>query len=1011
MRASRLGSAVRGALFLSALICGAATAEAPAAVDPDELLLKGGVRVPVRLQAQTSLASVTARHLLIQFESGRTKQGLEELRARGVKVLEWVPRNAVSALVPAGVDPTAIPGVRWAGALRAVDKLAIAAAPIPELKRVLVDFFPDVKGTVAQRVIKRSGGKQIFNAYLRKNTLLVEIASGDLPALAGADEVSFIYQASKAVERKSPIYSCPGPITDVGPIANYVANGEGWDGQGLGAAQLKYFFVNGTPDVANEQSEVTRALNVWSQYAAIAWSAASSSGQTRSFDILWASGDHGDGNSFDGPSQVLAHAYFPSPPNPETIAGDMHFDEDELWQAGGNIDVFTVALHEAGHALGLSHSSDPSAVMYPHYIGVVSGLQPDDIAGIRSLYAIAGGGSGADAFEPDDSAAAAQLIAAGSQQSHSIMPAADVDFVRFSLAGPADVAIETSGGSSDTRMWLYDANSAQLEYNDDISQASLFSRIDRSLAEGNALPAGTYYVKVDEFGNNETIANYNLSLQVVYHNVGDVYEPDGNAAQAVPISSGFPQTHSIRPGNDGDYTRFSLSEPSEVVIETSGASGDTRMWLFAQDLSGIEFNDDGGFDVFSRIDRTQAEGNLLPPGTYYVLIDEFDNDNEIASYQIRVDITPLGSGDDAYEENDFVEEPWHPGFNWEGTWLSALDGPGIQADDDFFRIDVTAGNERVLVDCRFSHAAGDIDIYLLDSAGGVIGQSDGFVDNEAIDIVVPAGGGTYLIVVTFEDAGNSYDLWWDDLARPAAGPSNDHFSGRIGLTGANASASGNNAGAGKEPGEPDHASVPGGVSLWWTWTAPLSGDVEINTSGSQFDTLLGVYTGAQVAGLTHVASNDDIGPDLTSGVSFAATANTAYAIAVDGYNGSQGAITLTVAQQPPLLALQASWSSLASKCKASTGVCKLKGKLLVRNISAGVSSAAQASIYLSDDNTVDAGDRTIGGGSIAALKAGKSKKMKLKTRLPAGVTVSGKFVIAVLSSGGASQTVVFGPMF
>ena len=1010
MRASRLGIVCRGALFLSALICGAAAAQAPSGVDPDELLLKGGVRVPLRLQAQTSLASVTARHLLIQFESGRTKQGLEELRARGVRVLEWVPRNAVSALVPPGVDPTAIPGVRWAGALQATDKLAVATAPIPEVKHVLVDFFPDVKGAVAQRVIKRSGGKQIFNPYLRKNTLLVEIASGDLPALAGADEVSFIYQASKALEGKSPIYTCPGPITELGPVANYVANGEGWDGQGLGAAQLKYFFVNGTPDVANEQTEVTRALNVWSQYAAIAWSAASSSGQTRSLDILWASGNHADGNSFDGPSQVLAHAYFPSPPNPETIAGDMHFDEDELWQSGGNIDVFTVALHEAGHALGLSHSSDPSAVMYPHYIGVVSGLQPDDIAGIRSLYAIAGGGS-SDAYEPDDSTVTAKPIAAGSQQSHSIMPATDIDFVSFSLAGPADVAIETSGGSSDTRMWLYNANSAQLDFDDD-SGALLFSRIDRSLAEGNALPAGTYYVKVDEFGNNETIANYNLSLQVVYHNVGDVYEPDGNAAQAVPISSGFPQTHSIRPGNDGDYTRFSLSEPSEVVIETSGASGDTRMWLFAQDLSGIEFNDDGDFDLFSRIDRTQAEGNLLPPGTYYVLIDEFNNDNEIASYQIRVDITPLGSGDDAYEENDFEAEPWHPGFNWEGTWLSALDGHGIQADEDFFRIDVTAGNERVLVDCRFSNAAGDIDIWLLDSAGGVIGSSRGLVDNESIDVVVPAGGGTYLVLVEYGNAGNSYDLWWDDLARPAAGPSNDHFSGRIGLTGANASASGNNAAAGKEPGEPNHAGEPGGVSVWWTWTAPLSGDVEINTAGSLLDTLLGVYTGAQVAALTHVASNDEIGPgDSTSGVSFAATANTAYAIAVDGYNGSQGAITITVAQHPALLALQASWSSLASKCKASTGVCKLKGKLLVRNVSAGVSPAAQASIYLSDDNTFNAGDRAIGGGSVASLKLGKSKKLKLKTTLPAGVTVSGKFVIAVLSSGGASQTVVFGPMY
>ena len=84
---------------------------------------------------------------------------------------------------------------------------------------------------------------------------------------------------------------------------------------------------------------------------------------------------------------TLAHTFLPVPDNTEPIAGDMHFDESELWQIGADIDLFTVTLHEAGHALGLGHSDDPGAVMYAFYGGPVSSLAPDDIAGIQSIYA------------------------------------------------------------------------------------------------------------------------------------------------------------------------------------------------------------------------------------------------------------------------------------------------------------------------------------------------------------------------------------------------------------------------------------------------------------------------------------------------------------------------------------------------------------------------------------------------------------------------------------------------
>ncbi len=80
---------------------------------------------------------------------------------------------------------------------------------------------------------------------------------------------------------------------------------------------------------------------------------------------------------------------------------------------------------------------------------------------------------------------------------------------------------------------------------------------------------------------------------------GDAYEPDGGWDQAQWISGGSAQTHSIVLATDVDWVKFTLSAPSEVVIETLGATGDTRMWLYDGGLNEVERNDDGN-GLFSR---------------------------------------------------------------------------------------------------------------------------------------------------------------------------------------------------------------------------------------------------------------------------------------------------------------------------------------------------------------------------------------------------------------------------
>ncbi len=123
-------------------------------------------------------------------------------------------------------------------------------------------------------------------------------------------------------------------------------------------------------------------------------------------------------------------------------------------------------------------------------------------------------------------------------------------------------------------------------------------------------------------------------------------------------------------------------------------------------------------------------------------------------------------------------------------------------------------------------------------------------------------------------------------------PPNDNFTNATIITGVTAGLSGSNLQATKEPGEPDHAGDAGGASVWYSWLAPSNMSVTITTEGSDFSTLLAVYTGSTVSSLSLVASNASYDFSISSLVNFTATAGTTYSIAVDGSGGDSGNIQL-----------------------------------------------------------------------------------------------------------------------
>jgi len=239
--------------------------------------------------------------------------------------------------------------------------------------------------------LQNRGFTIIANASLLAGQLLASGPFSGISGLAALDEVAYILAASNDLQAGNPVMSCAGALTEAGPVAQYVLVDSGWSPDPGGGVALHYFFDSLTPklDESVVQSQFARAFAEWAQYANITITPASQPQMARSIDILFARLAHGDAYPFDGPGGVLAHTFYPAPTNSEPIAGAMHLDADESWSVGGTLDLYSVVLHETGHALGLGHSDNPSAVMYPYY-RLQTGLSADDIAGVQALYGKSG---------------------------------------------------------------------------------------------------------------------------------------------------------------------------------------------------------------------------------------------------------------------------------------------------------------------------------------------------------------------------------------------------------------------------------------------------------------------------------------------------------------------------------------------------------------------------------------------------------------------------------------------
>ena len=328
------------------------------------------------------------KHWIVQFGDQPTPAQLLDLGRRGGQILSYIPKFGYSISAPDDIQFQGL-ALNWAGQLTVADKLS-AELSDDATQYVIVEFYSDVDMDDARAIVLSQQLQVQDNPDLVGNQLLVHGATNDLAGLAAWDEVAYIFPAANEVVQGVPMHGCVGALTTQGQVTQVVPIIGGWPVGPAGTVNLNYAFVNTMPNLPTDQvaSEIARAFAEWSKYVNVTYTPSSDTTADRTVAILFGSGDHGDAYPFT--SAILAHTFYPFPVNPEPIAGNMHFNADQNWNIGSDVDVFSVALHEAGHTLGLGHSDVPGTVMYPYYQKNTA-LSAADIAAAQQLYPARGG--------------------------------------------------------------------------------------------------------------------------------------------------------------------------------------------------------------------------------------------------------------------------------------------------------------------------------------------------------------------------------------------------------------------------------------------------------------------------------------------------------------------------------------------------------------------------------------------------------------------------------------------
>lgn len=482
-------------------------------------------------------------------------------------------------------------------------------------------------------------------------------------------------------------------------------------------------------------------------------------------------------------------------------------------------------------------------------------------------------------------------------------------------AASGPVEIDTTGSDFDTRLAVYSGAALSsltlAAENDDINAATIQSRVWFVATAGTA-----YRIAVDGFGGQT--GHITLAVRAAAAAPANDAFADrtliGNATTyTATLDNSGASAETGEPPHAGQEPAASLwwtwTAPSSglVQIDTVGSSVDTLLAVYTgtmlDALTVKAFND----DVEPGLRQSQVSFEAVAGASYVIAVDSYEGSHGQVTLNLNLGAAPDRPANDDFAGATNLGNGATATAGISSAFGTAETGEPLHVSVNAIRSVWWRWTAPAAGSVVVKTAAVNFDTLLAIYTGTAVNALTTVAANDdapeggpqSLATFTASAGVTYFIAVDgYDGQGGTGTL---DLALTPVVPANDAFAARINLgSSANATAVGTNLGAAAETNEPAHAGAPAARSVWWQWTAPATGDVEINTEGSSFDTRLAVFTGTSLAALSLVAENDNAEVNVTSSkVRFAATAGAVYGVVVDGANGAAGVIALNIKPAPP----------------------------------------------------------------------------------------------------------------